>query len=122
MAPASAVAPVFNPAKLIPILLWRDAHQVAAPSCLKGEPDESRKSLKLMVNTAKSSAVASGAPRYGKNFPRCQRLGCVRSGRAFHGRLNNPGHQWVEFRDETSDVPGEAFDGVVANVQPVASP
>src|SRR5438874_8991735 len=59
MAPASAVAPVFNPAKLIPILLWRDAHQVAAPSCLKGEPDESRKSLKLMVNTAKSSAIGA---------------------------------------------------------------
>jgi hypothetical protein len=42
--------------------------------------------------------------------------------RAFHGRLNNPGHQWVEFRNEASDVPGKAFDGVIANVQPVASP
>jgi hypothetical protein len=41
--------------------------------------------------------------------------------RTFHGRLNNPGHQRGSFRDEASDVPGKAFDGVIAKVQPVAS-
>jgi len=58
-----------------------------------------------------------------------QRLGCAVAfigfsvpPRAFHGRLNNPGHKRVEFRDEASDVPGKAFDGVIANVKPVASP
>src|SRR5437868_14023110 len=83
----------------------------------------------ISSSRSRTPPFGSGAPRHGRIFRDDQRLGCAVAfigfsvpPRAFHGRLNNPGHQWGNFRDEASDVTGKAFDGVVAKVQRVARP